>query len=131
MRTTSRRIGAVVALALVIAGSTWAVGWSAVPIVALLAGAALARLRGVPALTAAGATLAWASLTLFAAAARGDAAAFARQLSEILGVHWTVVVLVTLLFPAALAWSAARVAQGVVLTVTPRREDTGVAPGGG
>lgn len=124
MRTTSRRIGAVVALALVIAGSTWAVGWSAVPIVALLAGAALARLRGVPALTAAGATLGWALLLLLAAA-RGDAAAFARQLSEILGVHWAVVVIVTLLFPALLAWSAARVAQSVVQTMASRRRATG------
>jgi len=109
---------------------TWLFGWVAVPVVAAVAGAALASWRGVPALTAAGATLAWACLTLFAAA-DGRAAILARQLGEILMVHWTVVVLVTLLFPAALAWSAARVAQGVVLTVTPRREDTRVAPGGG
>lgn len=121
MSAPSSRIAVVVILALLIAAGTWASGWIAVPLVAIAAGAILARWPSVPALAAAGATLGWGLLMLAAVASR-SASTLARQLGEILSVHWVVVVAVTLLFPALLAWSAARVTQ-VLVQALPRRHN--------
>jgi hypothetical protein len=89
---------------------TWVLGWWAIPLFA--AGAAVLA-RDVPrqALAAAlAATLAWGALLAWSAA-RGSVWTFASTVGGTIGVAGLTLIVLTLLFPAVLAWSAALLAQ--------------------
>lgn len=122
---TVRLILMTLALAAVMALKTVLLGWWAVPVLGLLFGV-FAPARGAASGTAAMAgAAAWAFL-LLAAAVRGDVAAVATQIGGIMMVPWYAVVTATLLFPALLGWSSARVGEAVasMLRVRQREEQT-------
>ena len=99
------RIARALLLAEAFAVATYGIGWWSVPIIA--AAWALfssdAKRARFAALCAAGG---WATLLLLDAA-RGPVAAMASRLGGVIGVPSVVLLLVTLLFPALLAWSGA------------------------
>lgn len=100
--------------------ATAVIGWIAVPVLGAVAGLVLRGRPHAPLLAATGALTGWAAL-LVLGALRGPTIDLARQIGAVMQVPWLVVVLVTLLFPAVLAWSAARVAQGVATPLFARR----------
>ena len=107
MRNTIRFI----LLAELFAVATYALGWWTVPIVALLwslfsPDANRAAVAGLAA--AAG----WASLLLLDAV-RGQVGTMATSLGGVMGVPGFVLLLLTLVFPALLAWSAGRIVSSL------------------
>lgn len=108
------------ALALLFALGTLAVGWWAVPLVALAAGVALYARRRIAVVAALAAALGWLLLLLWTAA-RGPLLAFAGSLAGAMGVPGFVPLLLTLLFPMVLAWSAAAAGQGLRDAASGRR----------
>ena len=102
--------GRVALLALSFGIGTWILGWWAIPLFA--AGAAvLARdVRHQPAATAVAAAVAWAALLAWSAV-QGSVWAFARIAGGAMGITGLLLIVITLAFPAALAWSAATVTQ--------------------
>ena len=100
-------------LALAFALGTLRFGWWAVPLLAALWGV-LTRAETIQASAAAAlsALVAWAALLLWGAV-RGPVFELAGALAGVLGVPATALVLLTVLFPSALAWSASTVAQAV------------------
>lgn len=97
-----------VLLAEAFAVATYALGWWTVPIVAML-WATVSRDSNralVASLCAAGG---WGSLMLLDAV-RGPVATMATRLGGVMGVPGFVLVIVTLVFPALLAWCAATLA---------------------
>ena len=107
-----RRLALVLALAAGIAMLTMLVAWWMVPV----AGAAWTLWRrGQPAAAleaGIAAAVAWGAL-LLVVAVRGPVAQVATQVGGVVGVPGAVLVLLTLLFPFALAWSAARLAMAL------------------
>jgi hypothetical protein len=91
-----------VVVAVAAAVGTWAIGWMAVPIVALIAGFAGCR-PGVVSLASASA---WLSLLILDAAS-GHVGNVASTLAGVMGLPAAALFLVTLLLPALLGWSAA------------------------
>ena len=85
--------------------ATWVLGWLAVPVVAFAFGATAARSR-VPLESLVAALAAWLVL-LGVQAARGPVDHVAHVLGGIVGVPAWSIVLVSLVFGSALAWSAA------------------------
>lgn len=113
------------ATAVATAGLTWLVGWWGVPLVGVAAGVVARGTRRVGVWTALGAALGW--LVLLAADAAIGPAALARLTSDLGGVFrvpGVVLVLVTLLFAALLAWSAAVLARAAALAA---RRDHGAS----
>lgn len=96
-------------LAVATALATLALGWSGVPLVGAAWGAMTRGARGAAAAAALGAALGWAAL-LVRDASRGPLRALLTSLGASLGVPGWALVALTLLLPAALAWSAAVVA---------------------
>ncbi|HSB55213.1 MAG TPA: hypothetical protein VLD58_12695 [Gemmatimonadales bacterium] len=99
---------AAVVLFLAMGLATWAAGWWGV----LLAGALWGLLRRRPSVAGLAAGAAW--LSLFAL--DGPIGAFRRlaaRLGGILGVPGWALILVTLLYPILLAWSAARLSRAL------------------
>ena len=84
---------------------TWLLGWWGVVIAALVAGALLQR-RGAAWLVALAAVVAWGAL-LAANALGGRFSALAASIGGVLRVPAAMLMVVTLLFGALLAWSAA------------------------
>jgi hypothetical protein len=101
-----------------VAALTWLVGWWAVPFVAVVAGVVLQRWRGVAWLIALAAVVAWSALIL-ADAASGRFGALAAAVGGTLQLPAGVLLTVTLLFAALLAWSAATI--GVEIGRVSRR----------
>ena len=103
-----------IVLAALFALATALLGWWAVPLVAAVAGAALAlripALRRAPLLVGLSAALGWA-LLLAREAVRGPVGLVAAKVGAVIGVPGPALVLVTLLFPLGLGWSAARLAR--------------------
>jgi len=97
---------ALLVTALAVAALTWLVGWWGVAIAALLAGAVLWRRRGVAWLVALAAIVAWSALILTNAIG-GRLATLASSIGGVMSVPPILLVIVTLLFGALLAWSAA------------------------
>jgi hypothetical protein len=97
---------ALLVTALAVAALTWAVGWWGVVLAALLAGAVLWRRRGVAWLVALAAIVAWGALIL-ANAVGGRFPTLASSIGGVMRVPPALLVIVTLLFGALLAWSAA------------------------
>jgi hypothetical protein len=97
-------------LALSLAIGTWVLGWWAVPLLAAIAGAMAPHVRhqgmaaGLAAAVAWAALLAWSSTT-------GSVWSFSRIAGGAMGMSGAVLILVTVLFPLALAWLATVVAQ--------------------
>ena len=85
---------------------TWLVGWWGVAIAALIAGAALSHRRGVAWLVALAAVMAWCGLIL-GNAVGGRFAVLASSIGGVMRVPPALLIVVTLLFGALLAWSAA------------------------
>ena len=117
-------------LAAAFALGTWALGWWAVPALAALWGAGGALLNQGPtgptragrhaALEAALAALvAWGAI-LAVAAARAPLGALADRLGGIMRLPAAALVLLTLVFPALLAWSAAALGRGIPLLIAKR-----------
>jgi hypothetical protein len=100
----------VLLLALSFAIGTWILGWWAVPLFAAIAGvlARYVRHQGVAAALAA--TVAWGTLLAWSAA-QGSVWSFSRMAGGAMGISGVALILLTLLFPAALAWLATDVAQ--------------------
>lgn len=123
------RWGRFVLLAIVFAGATYLLGWYAVPLVGGLWG--VARSTGNPALEAGTAAAAgWAALLVQGLAL----ASYAPQLGRIAGVMQLpviAIVIITLLFPFLLGWSAARAASVIGIEIRnsrSRAEARSIAP---
>ena len=97
----------VVLLAIAMAAATWIAGWWGVPVVAS-AYAFVGRPANQPSRASIGAALAWAGLLAFDAS-RGALASFTGTLQAFLGRLAPALLLVTILFPVLLAWSAATI----------------------
>lgn len=90
------------------AALTWLLGWWGVAVAALIVGFVFHEQGGGGWRVALAAALAWGGL-LLADAVAGPFAVVSTTLGGVLRVPGFVVVLLTLVFPAALAWSAATV----------------------
>ncbi len=102
---TMNKVVRYVLLAEVFAVATFAVGWWAVPVVAALWGF-FSRDPKRPRNVAVAAAGGWATL-LVLDAVRGPVYVMASQLGDVMSIPPFVLYLVTLLFPALLAWAAA------------------------
>ena len=97
---------ALFATALAIVALTWLLGWWGVVVAALIAGVVLHRRDGAAWLVALAAALAWAALVAVDAIG-GRFSALAASIGGVLHVPAGALLVVTLLFAALLAWSAA------------------------
>jgi hypothetical protein len=118
------------ALAAAMALMTVLLGWWTVPVLGLLFGVFAPARGAASGMAALAGAAAWAFL-LMSAAARGDVAAVATQMGNIMLVPWYAVVTATLLFPALLGWSSARLGEavGAMLGVRRHEEPTETALG--
>lgn len=97
-------------LALAFAIGTWVLGWWAIPLFSAVAGLVArhapgqAMAAGVAGAVAWGALLAWSAL-------RGPVWSFASQVGGAIGASGVLLIILTLAFPALLAWLAASLAQ--------------------
>jgi hypothetical protein len=105
-------------VAAILVAATWVAGWWGVPLVAIVAGALLAARRGIAGLTALAAVIAWSVLILIDGAS-GRFGVLARVVGATLTLPAGALLMVTLLFAALLAWSAAAV--GVEIGRVSRR----------
>lgn len=111
---------ALLATGLAVAALTWLLGWWGVVIAALLAGAVLHRRGAAAWLVALAAVLAWSALVAVDALG-GRFSALATSLGGVLRVPAGALLVVTLLFGALLAWSAAVVGSELGRLVHQRR----------
>ncbi|HEV7993224.1 MAG TPA: hypothetical protein VGP25_15480 [Gemmatimonadaceae bacterium] len=95
-----------------IAAMTWIAGWWGVVLAALVVGMVQRRRRGIAWIAALSAIIAWGALLLFDATS-GRFGALAAVLGGVMRVPAAAVVVVTLLFAALLAWSAAVVGSEI------------------
>jgi hypothetical protein len=102
-------------IALAVVALTWLVGWWGVVIAGVVAGAMLWRRRGVSWLVALAAIVGWSTL-IVVDSARGRFAALASSLGGVMGVPAPLLIAVTLLFAALLAWSAAVLGSEIART---------------
>jgi hypothetical protein len=93
-------------VAAILVASTWVVGWWGVPLVAAVVGALLYTRRGIAGLVALAAVIAWSVLILVDGSS-GRFGALAGVLGATLSLPAGALLMVTLLFAALLAWSAA------------------------
>lgn len=107
-------------VAVAMAALTLLLGWWGVLLAALVTGWAFRREGGGGWRIALAAAVAWGAL-LLADAASGALGAVMRTIGGVMRVPGIVVVLLTLAFPALLAWSAATVMAGVAQRIAPRR----------
>lgn len=105
----------VVIIAAIAALLTWLVGWWAVLIVGIAAGAVWRR----PALIALASALAWAALLAFDARS-GRLGVLAHELGGVFPIPGWALLLFTLLFAAAAAWSTATIAAEIARRARPR-----------
>lgn len=104
---TARNVVVVLVLAAAFAAASWMVEWWIVPLLAAALSLGMGRVA-TPTRIAVGAGLGWAGL-LALGAVRGPVAKLAAMLGALLHTPALVLVLLTVLFPAVLAWSAAAV----------------------
>jgi hypothetical protein len=97
-------------LALSFGIGTWILGWWAVPMFAAVAAVFARSVRQQGLAAALAAAVAWAAL-LGWSAAQGSVWAFAGLAGGAMGVSGAMLILLTLLFPAVLAWAATAVTQ--------------------
>ena len=99
----------VLVVAAMMAALTWLVGWWGVPLVACVVGVVHHRQGGGGWRVALAAVLAWGAL-LAGDAVAGSFGAVAHAVGGVVRVPGPLLVLITLAFPALLAWSAATLA---------------------
>jgi hypothetical protein len=105
-------------LALSFGIGTWVLGWWAIPLFAAMA-AVLARDVARQAIAAALAgAVAWGALLAWSGV-QGSVWSFARIAGGAMGVSGVLLILMTLAFPAALAWTAASVTQQLLARGKP------------
>lgn len=104
----------------IMAALTWLVGWWGVVLAAVVVGLLPFRQDGGGWRVALAAAAAWGAL-LLADATVGPFRAVAGALAGVLRVPAPVLVLLTLAFPALVAWSAATLAAGARQRVAARR----------
>jgi hypothetical protein len=97
---------ALLATALGVALLTWSLGWWGVVVASLAAGAVLWRRRGSAWLVALASVVAWGALILVSSVG-GRFPTLAASIAGVMRVPAALLVIVTLLFGALLAWSAA------------------------
>ena len=100
----------VVLLALSFGIGTWILGWWGVPLFAAVAGGLAHNVRHQGIAAALAAMAAWGALLAWSAS-QGSVWSFSRIAGGAMGISGWGLILVTLVFPAALAWSATVVAQ--------------------
>lgn len=100
----------VLLLAASFAIGTWVLGWWAMPLLAAIAGVLSRHARGQAMAAGAAAAVAW-SLLLAWSAVRGSGWSFASQVGGAIGASGVALIILTLVFPALLAWLAAGLAQ--------------------
>jgi hypothetical protein len=113
----------VLVVLLSMAALTWLLGWWGVLLAALIVGFVFHREGGGGWRIALAAALSWAAL-LAVNAASGSLGIVATTLGSVMRVPGAVLVLLTLVFPALLAWSAATVVAEARLLVERRRGET-------
>jgi hypothetical protein len=125
MRALSSHLGSktvslikVLVLSVLMAAGTWLVGWYAVPCLATVY-ALVMRSKSAPSEATIAALLAWSAL-LARVAVRPAFTTLLDRLTVLFKMPGTIVVLLTIGFAAALAWSAARVVSAIVVR-TPAR----------
>jgi hypothetical protein len=119
--TGARAVLVILVLAVAFAAASWMVEWWIVPLLAAVLSVGMGGVA-TPGRIAVGAGLGWAGL-LALGAMRAPVAKLAAMLGALLHTPPVVLVLLTVLFPAVLAWSAAAVvARGDL------RETTGELP---
>ncbi len=91
---------------------TAVLGWWAVPALALVYGAWRGADRGAAAVAGIGALLAWSALMAWNWY-EGPVVELAQSLGAVMGLPGRALLLATLLFPAALAWTAATVGTAI------------------
>lgn len=99
---------------------TWVLGWWGILLAALIIGVVFHEHGGGGWRVGAAASVAWGVL-LLADGAAGPLGRVATLLGGVMGVPGIALLLLTLAFPAALAWSAATVAAESRRLVGPRR----------
>ena len=104
----------VILLALSFGIGTWILGWWAVPLFAAIAAFLAPSVRHQGIASALAAALAWGVLLAWSAA-EGSVWSFSRVAGGAMGVSGLTLILLTLAFPAALAWAAT-----VVTRLLPR-----------
>lgn len=97
-------------LALSFGIGTWVLGWGAVPLFAAVAGVMARHVRHQGIAAGVAAAVAWAALLAWSSSA-GSVWSFSRVAGGAMGLSGVALILVTLIFPAALAWLATAVAQ--------------------
>lgn len=97
-------------LALSFAIGTWILGWWAVPLFAALAGAMARHVRRQGMAAGLAAAVAWAALLVWSST-EGSVWSFSRMAGGAMGMSGVALLVVTLVFPAALAWLATAVVQ--------------------
>ena len=100
----------VLLLALSFAMGTWILGWWSVPLFAAIAGVMARQVRHQGTAAALAAAIAWAAL-LGWSSTKGSVWELSRIAGGAMGISGAALILVTLLFPAALAWLATVVVQ--------------------
>ena len=110
----------VLAVSAMMAALTWLLGWWGVPIVAAMVGYVHFRQGGGGWRVALAGAVAWGALLLVNATA-GSVGAVARTVAGVVGAPPVALVLLTLAFPALLAWSAATVVAGARQRFAARR----------
>ena len=103
---------ALLATALAVAVLTWLLGWWGVVLAALIAGVLLRARRGAAWLVALAAVVAWVVI-LAVDTVGGRFAVLATSIGGVMGVPVPALLVVTLLFGALLAWSAAVVGSEI------------------
>ena len=98
--------------ALAVAALTWLLGWWGVVVAALIAGVMLWQRRGAPWLVALAAVVAWGALIVVDTFG-GRFSVLARSLAGVMRAPSVALLVVTLLFGALLAWSAAVVGSEI------------------
>ncbi len=110
----------VLLLALSFAIGTWILGWWAVPLFAAIGGLLARHVRHQGIAAALAAMVAWAAL-LGWSASQGSVWSFSRIAGGAMGISGIALILITLLFPAALAWLATAIAQFIAGLSVRRR----------
>ena len=95
--------GRVALLALSFAIGTWILGWWAVPLFAAIAGVMARSVRHQAIAAGLAAAIAWAGLLAWSST-EGSVWSFSRLAGGAMGMSGAALILVTLLFPAAVAW---------------------------
>jgi hypothetical protein len=98
--------------AMTMVATTWFAGWWGVPLAALVLGVMGRERRGIAWLTSLAAMVAWGALLLLDATS-GRFGALATAIGGVMRVPGAVVIVVTLMFAALLAWSAAAIGAEV------------------